>query len=77
MKAHVFHYKWPRIKEGLVHVEESVIHSWAINSIRMPTGAFLYIEERWHTMLRAKASWSLVDDYKVPKEIRAMALLLT
>lgn len=43
--AHVFYWKWPRIKEGLVHEE---IHDWmSVTAIPAPRDAFIFADGRW------------------------------
>lgn len=75
MKAHLFYYKWPRIREGLIHKEFTIPASWSLVNIPVSSGAFLLREGSWHRG-SSFAIWSLIDTDKVPNEIRATALIL-
>ncbi len=77
MKAHIFHYKWPGIKEGLVHEEHEAPHYWHLNEIYGPMGAWMYAYSNWYLRKADVGSpWSITDAHRVPKEIRATALIL-
>lgn len=77
MKVHVFHYKWPRIKEGLIHEEQEVLSKWQLTSINGNKNHFLLFDNVWYGRVFNPTEWARVDIEKVPKPIRAMALILT
>lgn len=86
--AHVFNYKYPRLKEGLTHWEVEFV--WGMTGIQAsaPLGSYVYLNGDWFHMTiptTKKMSFSVsstpvltqIRASLVPKEIRVMALLLT
>lgn len=77
MSVLVLYYRWPRIKEGLTHIEHAA-SPWHLATIPAPAGAWMFAYGKWHRRSHTKgADWLLCDVEQVPKEIRAAALLLT
>lgn len=79
MKAHVFYYKWPRIKEDLVHEEHE--YNWGVNWSSLKQGTYVYLMEdgKWYlrkNLLNGDRIQHLRPE-EVPKEIRLTALILT
>lgn len=83
MKAHVFFYKWPGIKEGLTHreVETSL---WP-EAIEAPAGAYIFVNHRWWACIK-KPTYNnrsqgfinvSVAPELVPTIFRTQALLLS
>lgn len=87
--AHVFYYRWPRIKEGLVHEEQPALFP---DTVKAPKNAYIYFDDRWFLRGsqtydpqhrgyfgvgdRATTSFEL-KEHQVPKDIRLLKLLLT
>lgn len=90
--AHVFYYRWSRIKEGLVHEAVEFSSVWGLHQAVqgvIPVGGFLLYNGSWYRKSfqanapsgRARISTQKIlvptNTDHVPKEIRAMALLFT
>lgn len=85
MKAHVFYYRWPRLKEGLTHeaIDDISAHGIAQD---LPLDSFIYYHGKWYLRHRTSnphVKWASavvhdrVSEGSVPKEIRTHLLLLT
>lgn len=84
--AHVFSYRFPRLREGLFY-EETI--AWYVDDVPAPPGSYVLMCNNWFTKPMKAPShkdtwravpvskWAGVYPDQVPKEIRAMALLLT
>lgn len=79
MPVHVFYYKFPRIQEGLVH-EEAPSWTNAPRFVICPIGAYMFTQGRWykrrHSYVNMVDSVVEVMTEKVPKEMRALLLLI-
>lgn len=82
--CHVFFYKWPRIKEGLVH-QEVDLGPYAVEAEKLPAGSYIYSQGKWFTVfhLDMKNTYRIAPRQvgeqlacQVPKEIRTLALIL-
>jgi len=84
--AHAFRYRYPKIKEGLVH-EPIPLNRWGLVDLHdQPHGTYVLYRGEWYVRTFKKEPGKLIssglDTYgiapeKVPGEIRSMALLLT
>lgn len=77
MNAHVFYFKYPRIKVDLVHEE---LGRWWPSSqgfpSKHPNGAYVYSDGEWWQQT-AVHNHKKVQEIHVPKEIRLHLLLIT
>lgn len=81
MKAHVFYFKYPRLKETLIHKE---VEALMVETIEAPVGSYIYAEGRWMGRNSAPGPFSrnyishvMLKTEDVPKLIRTQLLLLT
>lgn len=85
MKAHVFFYKWPGIKEGLTH-REVENRSW-VDEVPAPNNAYIYWAGHWYLRMhgpmnvrygaRQSTTAIQVTADKVPDIFRTHLLLVT
>jgi hypothetical protein len=85
MKIHVFYYRWPRIMEGLTHVEYD---ARALNELPagLPEGTFIWCWAAWFikkesniggTTFKPMPVYRPSEEKAVPKPIRLLKLVVT
>ena len=77
MKVHIFQYDWPRIEEGLNHREAEVLAPWSLPQLAAKQGSWLLCEGHWYRTPTQGRPFKSLDAVQVPKQIRALALILT
>ena len=76
--VHIFHYRWPRIKEGLTHKELPFTGLFP-EAISIPEGGFMRYDSQWWATLRTSTNRLknyITTEDQVPKDIRALALIV-
>lgn len=77
----VFKHRWPLLQEDLEY-SQVIEHHGTPTEVPAPFGAFIYMGGKWYHRSKEKVPWHYrpttkeIEAHKVPKEIRAWALLL-